>query len=169
MPVIEYSEQNKYQKLFKFFEKTKNKIFLISIFINIFLIFIFLFLLIWIEPYFLYGSLYGTFWLIISYFFINFFEKIFSKKKIINFYSIFIFSIRFFVFLISFLILIFLLNPLIFNQKGVKLLWEPINLFSYLFSYYMFSFSTFLLPFLDFFIKKLKDKKIKEDYFKTVV
>lgn len=155
MLVIEFLEPNKLYNL-----DQKIKMFIILVFLSTIFLIISLLTLIWMPPYFLYGTLYGLLGLYSSFLLIVLIIKLFKNKSVSRMYGILLYFVRISWFTLFFCLGVFLINPLLSDEKGVELLLRPINIFTFLAVYTLYVWSVYFLPIYDLILRKLIDKKI---------
>ena len=129
------------------------KCFLISLAISFLFIVIALFLL-FLDTQYIYGVLVGVGANFISLLLILLLKKLIDKEEKNIYFSLVVLTIRVLVFAGIFCFILFFINPLIFDEQGVKLLLEPINLFAMLLAYEIHLFSIIATPIIEWFFKK---------------
>ncbi len=139
------------------------KMSIISIVLSVILLISFSFTIIWMPPFLLYGSLLGFFSLLLSFFLLYLFYVFFGNTKSIRLFGLTILFIRLIVIICVLLLVILIINPLFFDNKGVKLVYQPINIFTLIGTYSTFMFSPYIVFIYDFILKKnIEKNKIKE-------
>ncbi len=156
------------KKLFK--QNLHSKLAIISFFLSLVLLILFSFTMIWMPPYLFYGSVFGFISMLISFLLIYLYYLLFKNNKSIVFFSLSILFIRLFIIVLSLLLVILFINPLFLGNKGVKLIYQPINIFTLIGTYSTFVFSPYVVVLYDFVLKRNIEKnkfknwrKINED------
>lgn len=131
------------------------KIIIISTFLFLILLIISLFLL-FVNPYFIYGCLYGGGFLYLSLFFILLIQRYIPFKNHPYYYVFSILLLRCTILVVSMSLLFLVINAE--GNKGIDLTLKPVNFYFYFIVYLFYNLSNFLVAIFDKIILKVSKK-----------